>query len=249
MVHLSSVLFLCTGNSARSQLAEALFRHMVGPEFEVYSAGTAPKSIDKRVYEVLESQGVPAGNLVSKTVEELSLKTFDFVITLCDHAKNECAEYPSSMALVHWDLEDPRLQEGSEPFYKTYIELEERIRLFLKLNSDSNQNSFKAPTDLFKVMSDNTRLRILMMIEDEQELCVSELAESLQEIQPKISRHLAQMRTMKILNIRRQAQMIYYRLSDELPVWAKTVLATARNGNPGFINDEKIRLKAMNRAR
>ncbi len=242
---MSSVLFLCTGNSARSQLAEALFRHLAEDRFQVYSAGTQPLKVDERVYQVLSQQGIEQSDLHSKTVSDLPLDHFSFVITLCDNAKNECASYPESEALIHWDLPDPKLQQGIDAFQKTFVELEERIRLFLKLNIPNASTSLESPTDFFKILSDSTRLRILMLIEDEQELCVSELTEALQEIQPKISRHLAQMRAMRILSIRRQAQMIYYRLAEELPVWVTVVLATIRNGNPDFINDEKIQLKAM----
>ena len=242
---MSSVLFLCTGNSARSQLAEALFRHLASDRFQVYSAGTQPQEIDDRVYQVLEQQSINADNLHSKTVEEIPLDHFAFVITLCDNAKNECARYPESDALIHWDLPDPKMLSGVEPFQKTLMDLEDRIRLFLKVNSLDDASTFDTPTDFFKILSDTTRLRILMLIEDEQELCVSELTEALQEIQPKISRHLAQMRALRILSVRRQAQMIHYRLSEDLPAWINAVLATIRNGNPDFINEEKIRLKAM----
>ena len=242
---MSSVLFLCTGNSARSQLAEALFRHLAGDRFQVYSAGTQPQEVDDRVYQVLEQQGISLTELRSKTVNELPLDQFSFVITLCDKAKNECARYPESDALIHWDLSDPKLQLGVEPFQNTLVDLEDRIRLFLKVNAVDESATFDTPTDFFKVLSDTTRLRILMLIEDEQELCVSELTEALQEIQPKISRHLAQMRSLRILSVRRQAQMIHYRLSEDLPAWINAVLATIRNGNPDFINEEKIRLKAM----
>ena len=246
MTGLSSVLFLCTGNSARSQLAEALFRQLAGDHFQVFSAGTQPQTVDERVYQVLaEQEGIDVTTLHSKTADTLPIKHFDFVITLCDNAKNECDSYPDSNALIHWDLVDPKLQQGIEPFKQTLLALDEHIRLFLKLNAPDETAHLDNPTELFKVLSDRTRLRILMLIEDEQELCVSDLTEALQEIQPKVSRHLAQMRTLRILKVRRQAQMIFYRLSEDLPTWVNVVLATIRNGNPAFINDEKIRLKAM----
>ncbi len=242
---LSAVLFLCTGNSARSQLAEALFRHIAGDRFETYSAGTQPQTIDPRVFQVLDEQGIDAAGLQSKTVETLSVYPFDYVITLCDNAKDECARYPDSSALMHWNLPDPRPQEGIEPFRQTFAKLEEFIHLFLKLNAPDDVAFPDSPSTFFKILSDNTRLRILMLIEDEKELCVSELSGALNEIQPKISRHLAQMRAMRILSVRRQGQSAYYHLSGDLPAWINMVLATVRQGNPDFINNEKIRLKAM----
>jgi arsenate reductase len=241
---LFSLLFLCTGNSARSQLAEALFRHLADDSFRVFSAGTQPQGIDERVYQVLDSLGIPSTGLTSQSIEDLKVDHFDCVITLCDNAKNECAHYPDSEALIHWDLEDPKGELGIAPFEKTAEKLQEHILLFLKLNRPGVIHKGTDPADFFKILSDTTRLRILMLIEDEQELCVSDLTEALQESQPKISRHLAQMRSLKILKIRRQAQQIFYRLSDELPDWMKLVLATTRNGQPNVINQEKIRLKA-----
>lgn len=244
-----SVLFLCTGNSARSQLAQVLFQEMASDEFQVFSAGTHPQTVDDRVYQVLAEHGIYASGLRSKAPEELSLQSFDYVITLCDRAKDECSLYPDSKALVHWDLADPKPLSGIEPFEKTFAELDEHIRLFLKLNSQHDQaRPFDSPTELFRILSDNTRLRILMLIEDEQELCVSDLTEALREIQPKISRHLAQMRAVKVLSVRRQGQMVYYRLSETMPPWVKAVLATIRTGNADFINDEKIRLKLMSQS-
>ncbi|OED45100.1 phosphotyrosine protein phosphatase [Endozoicomonas sp. (ex Bugula neritina AB1)] len=242
---MSSVLFLCTGNSARSQLAEALFRHMAGDDVQVYSAGTQPQMVDDRVYKVLAQQGIETSKLHCKMVSDLPVSHFDVVITLCDNAKNECDTYPESDALIHWDISDPKPVKGIAPFQATLMDLQERIRLFLKVNAPDNSTHLYSPTDLFKQLSDNTRLRILMLIEDERELCVSELTAALQETQPKISRHLAQLRTLKILTVRRQAQLIHYRLSDALPAWVQMVLATIRNGHPDFINDEKIRLKCM----
>ncbi|MGY0219987.1 metalloregulator ArsR/SmtB family transcription factor [Endozoicomonadaceae bacterium StTr2] len=237
------MLFLCTGNSARSQLAEVMFRHMADGSAEVFSAGTDPQTVDPRVYETLEQRGIPCGELSSKTIEQLPQQSFDYVISLCDKAKDECELYPPSQALMHWDLTDPKPLSGIEPFTAAADELEERIRLFLKLNTGAETLNPSIPTEFFKILSDNTRLRILMLIEDEKELCVSDLADVMQEIQPKISRHLAQMRSLKVLDVRRQGQQMFYRLADDLPLWAAQVLQTVRMGQPGYINTEKKRLK------
>ena len=239
-----SILFLCTGNSARSQLAEALFRHTAGEKYQVFSAGTDPQGIDKRVYQVLEENNIPSEGLTSKTVDQLPLDRFDYVIILCDRASRECAAYPESQALMHWDMADPKPLSGLEPFIESARFLQQKIQLFLQLNALDQLSPLESPTDLFKVLSDGTRLRILMMIEDEQELCVSELVTALDESQPKISRHLAQMREAGILEVRRQRQMIFYHLARALPDWCQLILEVARNGNPAFINNEKIRLKA-----
>lgn len=217
MTPLLSILFLCTGNSARSQLAEAIFRNMADDDFRVFSAGTQPQIIDERVFQTLKKRGISADGLTSKNLEDLDEQHFDYVITLCDNAKNECAHYPQSDALLHWDLADPRQQEGLSPFETTADILEGQIKLFLQLNTPDVIKNDSNPADFFKLLSDNTRLRILMLIEDEHELCVNDLVEALQESQSKISRHLAQMRTLKVLSSHRRAQNIFYRLNPNLP--------------------------------
>ncbi|MRI32920.1 phosphotyrosine protein phosphatase [Endozoicomonas sp. OPT23] len=241
-----SILFLCTGNSARSQLAEALFRQAAGDQFQVFSAGTDPDEVDARVYRALKLQGITASDLKSKTVEELSQNYFDYVITLCDKASRECAAYPESQALVHWDLSDPRPESGLRPFLDAVSFLEQKITEFLQLGFSKKPQPEELTVQFFKILSDKTRLRTLMLIEDEKELCVTELVDALDESQPKVSRHLAQLREVGVLEIRRQGQMIFYRLADELPQWCRKVLEVSRIGNPALINQEKIRLKQSN---
>lgn len=87
------------------------------------------------------------------------------------------------------------------------------------------------PDTLFKALADPTRLRVLMLLAREGELCVCELTHALAEIQPKISRHLAQLREMKLVLDRRQGQWIYYRLNPQLPDWARDVLQRTAEGN------------------
>ncbi|KEQ18738.1 hypothetical protein GZ78_01160 [Endozoicomonas numazuensis] len=239
-----SILFLCTGNSARSQLAEAVFRDMAGDDFRVFSAGTQPQGIDDRVFQTLKELDIPADGLKSQSLDDLDEQHFDYVITLCDNAKNECAHYPPSDALLHWDLEDPKFLDGLTPFINTAHILQQQIKLFLQLNTPGATQQGFSPDEFFKLLSDNTRLRTLMLIEDEKELCVNDLVNALQESQSKVSRHLAQMRTLKILSTRRRAQHIFYRLNPDLPPWMELVLAVTRTGQPDFINQEKILLKA-----
>lgn len=101
------------------------------------------------------------------------------------------------------------------------------------------------PVQFYKCLSDETRLRCLLLIEQEKELCVCELTEALQEIQPKVSRHLAQLRTCELLIDRRQGQWVFYKINPALPDWAKKVLATSAKANGAFIEDNKKRLAAM----
>lgn len=91
------------------------------------------------------------------------------------------------------------------------------------------------PVQFYKCLADDTRLRCLLLIAREQELCVCELTEALQEIQPKISRHLAQLRENDLLLDRRQGQWVFYRINPAMPDWAKAVLSTTLDSNPAFL--------------
>lgn len=237
------VLFLCTGNSARSQLAEAIFNHMAGDRFHADSAGVHPSEVDPRVFEVLDGQNITSEGLRSKDYAEVESNHYDFVITLCDNAKDECVIFEQDVDQLHWNLVDPKPLEGVKPFKNTAKELIERISLFLLLNSEEN-NTHVDPSSFFKLMSDPLRLKILMLLEDEQDLTVTDLKNALNESQPKVSRHLALLRDTTFLKDTRQGLWIHYRLSPSLPMWIKHLLQTVRFGNPGIINVEKSRLKA-----
>ncbi|WP_152224276.1 metalloregulator ArsR/SmtB family transcription factor [Pseudomonas sp. SCB32] len=101
------------------------------------------------------------------------------------------------------------------------------------------------PTTVFKCLADDTRVRLMLLITREEELCVCELTCALDESQPKISRHLAQLRTCGLLVDRRQGQWVYYRLRPELPDWVRQVLSTALDANQHWLAPETKRLNAM----
>lgn len=103
------------------------------------------------------------------------------------------------------------------------------------------------PTALFKNLADDTRARIVLLISGEGELCVCELTESLQESQPKISRHLAVLRSSGLLLDRRQGQWVYYRLHPELPAWVESILQQTLAANRQWLADDLRRLQAMSR--
>jgi len=115
------VLFVCTGNSARSIMSESLLRHHGGSDFEVYSAGTTPKGINPLTVRVLGEIGIDAGSARSKSVDEFLGQTFDYVITVCDQARQACPVFPGSHKSLHWGYEDPAAAEGSD---------EERLKVF-----------------------------------------------------------------------------------------------------------------------
>ena len=108
------VLILCTGNSARSQMAEGLLRHDGGPEYEVFSAGTHPSHVRPEAIQVMREAGIDISGHRSKSVEEFANQHFDYVITVCDNAKESCPVFPATTKRIHWSLEDPAAVQGSE---------------------------------------------------------------------------------------------------------------------------------------
>lgn len=117
-----TVLILCTGNSARSQMAEGLLRNMAGDRFEVASAGTKPSSVRPEAIQAMQEIGISLEGHRSKSVDEFAGKPIDYVITVCDNAKESCPIFPARTSRMHWPFEDP-----PSPNEGTY---EERLRVF-----------------------------------------------------------------------------------------------------------------------
>jgi len=115
------VLFVCTGNSARSIMAESLLRKHGGPDFEVFSAGTEPRGVNPLTIRVLTEAGLPTDNLSSKSVNEFLGERFDYVITVCDQARQVCPVFPGSHQSLHWGYDDPAEATGAD---------EERLRVY-----------------------------------------------------------------------------------------------------------------------
>jgi arsenate reductase len=132
------VLFVCTGNSARSVMAEALLRTHGGADFEVFSAGTEPRGINPLTLRVLAEAGIDASWARSKSVTEFVGQRFDYVITVCDQARQSCPVFPGVHETLHWGYEDPSLAEGTQDerlaaFRRVFIALGERIAGFIPL--------------------------------------------------------------------------------------------------------------------
>jgi arsenate reductase len=108
------VLILCTGNSARSQMAEGLLRHDGGAAFEVASAGTKPSHVRPEAIAVMGEIGIDISGHRSKSVDEFAGQAFDYVITVCDNAKESCPIFPAVTKRIHWSLDDPAAVQGSE---------------------------------------------------------------------------------------------------------------------------------------
>ena len=110
----SRILFLCTHNSARSQMAEGLLRHMAGDRFEAYSAGTEATHVRPLAIRAMDEIGVDISGQESKTLEHYLREPFDYVITVCDDANEACPFFPGASSRLHWSFEDPSRAEGSE---------------------------------------------------------------------------------------------------------------------------------------
>ena len=108
------VLFLCTHNSARSQMAEGLLRHLAGDRFEVMSAGTEATHVRPLAIRAMGEIGVDISSQESKTLERYLREPFDYVITVCDDANEACPFFPGAGKRLHWTFEDPSRVEGSE---------------------------------------------------------------------------------------------------------------------------------------
>ena len=132
------VLFLCTGNSTRSQIAEALIKRLSDGNVEAASAGSNPKPLHPNAVRVLKKRGIDISANRTKHRDEFLSQQFDMVITLCDHVREVCPEFPSHPQLVHWSIPDPAVEgttdRASYPaFERTATELETRISFLLHL--------------------------------------------------------------------------------------------------------------------
>jgi protein-tyrosine-phosphatase/DNA-binding transcriptional ArsR family regulator len=130
------VLFLCTGNSARSQMAEALARARSGGTIEAFSAGSRPKPLHSNTLRVMREQGIDLAGQRSKHLGEFAETSFDRVITLCDRVREVCPEFPGHPEAIHWSIPDPAVtgddDEATYPaFQRTSAELETRIGFLL----------------------------------------------------------------------------------------------------------------------
>ena len=132
------VIFVCTGNSARSQMAEALLRRDGGDRFEVVSAGVSPRGVHPMTIKALDRVGIDISGARSKSVGEFLGQRFDYVITVCDRARATCPVFPGGSETLHWGIDDPAEATGTEAerqaaFDRALRELSGRIHTFLPL--------------------------------------------------------------------------------------------------------------------
>ena len=135
------VLFVCTGNRARSQMGEGLLRHSAGDRFSVSSAGIIPSGLADESIEVMREIGIDISAQVSQHVDEFSGVSFDYVITVCDDAREVCPVFPGGGERIHWSVEDPSdtyTRGGTllEAFRVARDDLRERIAAFVAQATD-----------------------------------------------------------------------------------------------------------------
>ena len=133
-----AVLFVCTGNSARSQMAEALLSRIGGADFAAFSAGTEPRGVNPYTSRVLADVGIDWSGARSKSVDEFAGRAFDYVVTVCDRARQTCPVFAGTHNTLHWGLDDPAQVDGTDSeklasFALTYAQLRQRIRPFVEV--------------------------------------------------------------------------------------------------------------------
>jgi len=136
MQHPIRVLFLCTGNSARSQMAEGLLRTYGDNDFEVYSAGTEPKEVHPLAIQVMKDIKIDISNQKCKHLAQFENKLFDYVITVCDRVNDNCPTFPGDNERIHWSYDDPAeviddLDLQYQKFKRIRNEISERLRIWI----------------------------------------------------------------------------------------------------------------------
>ena len=132
------ILFLCTHNAARSQMAEGLLRAMAGERFDVFSAGTEATGVHPLAIAAMRELGIDISGHASKTLDAFHGQRFDVVITVCDSANESCPLFPGGTERIHWDFDDPTAATGTD---------EERLRVFRRVR-DELQARLRAFADI-----------------------------------------------------------------------------------------------------
>ena len=136
MENKQKVLFICTGNSCRSQIAEGLLNEMAAKYFDVYSAGSHPSRVNANAISIMEEIEIDISNHTSNSINEYLNEGIDIVISVCDDAKRSCPVFPEKTMKIHWSIDDPfqgwdKNEKSLNNFRKTRIELKGRIQKFI----------------------------------------------------------------------------------------------------------------------
>jgi arsenate reductase (thioredoxin) len=144
MTDKNRVLFVCTGNVARSQMAEGLLRHLGGDRFEVFSAGLLPSYVRPNAIAVMNELGIDISDHRSKSLNEFLDTPFDYVITVCDHAAERCPIFPGPAKRIHWSIDDPVAPGGEaaqlEAFRHARDDLRARLLAFIQQEKSTAEN-------------------------------------------------------------------------------------------------------------
>ncbi len=136
MTERKTILFVCTGNSCRSQMAEAWTRHLKGDLFDAYSAGVEARGLDPRAVKVMAEAGLDISNQTSKTLDALPAKGFDYVVTVCDHARESCPCFPGGTRILHVGFDDPpalaAAAKSEEEALEHYRRIRDEIKAFVQ---------------------------------------------------------------------------------------------------------------------
>ena len=143
------VLFVCTGNSARSQMAEAILRREAGGDFEVFSAGVSPRGVHPLTVRALAEIGIDISGAQSKSTDQFINERFDFVVTVCDRARATCPFFPGAHQQLHWGFDDPAEATGTEAqqlavFRRVMLEIAGRLKTFMPLARRAPQSTATA---------------------------------------------------------------------------------------------------------
>ena len=136
MLKKEKIIFICTGNACRSQIAEGIMRHLAGDKFDVFSAGSSPTQVHPMGIKVMKEIGVDISSRSSDPISKFISENIDIVITVCDNADKACPVFPGKVERIHWDIEDPFKGWTSDSgdlvnFRKTREDLTERIKNLL----------------------------------------------------------------------------------------------------------------------
>ena len=249
MKNSANVLFICTGNPSIAAMAQALLKHHGKDGVEVYRLDATPSTLDNRAFSALEHFGIKTDSLRTTPFDEISTKHFDLVIQLRDKKHDNAATDGETRIkgadFLTWDVLEPQSRQGANPFEKTLQALNEHIKTFLLIEQKQTPSPI-SPTTFYKALADDIRLKTLLIIAVEKEVCVCELMIALnEESQPKVSRHLAQLRKSGILSDSKHQQWVFYSINPALPQWMKQTITSTVVNEPIFIEQELARLNSM----
>lgn len=136
---MKKILVLCTGNSCRSQIAEGYLRYFAGDKAEIYSAGIETHGVNPKAIAVMKSDGIDISGHTSNNIDEYKAISFDYVITVCDHAKESCPYFPTAAIKFHHNFPDPAKATGSEEaVMEQFREVREMIRKYAQNFTNEN---------------------------------------------------------------------------------------------------------------